>query len=281
MEQQITPTILFPYDFSKESECALEYLSSYSGLYPFALKFLNILDLGTRKYMAENRLSKAGLEQKMSQMAFDFQTKYGVNSTYMVQNAPVKRIRKISLEEEVTFTMIGISEPKRYSAQIMKVVSTSPVPIFVIQDGVTFKPYNKILFPLTDAVNNRQKAGWALRIAKRSNGTVHIFSMRPDSLDTKDDAHKQRKVIESVERFFGNNGVKFKTEIAKGSYKNFTKEALSHADEIGADLLIIMIAPKKLFKPFNTYDFNMIFNPLKIPIFCVNQRDLFVSGGFH
>ncbi len=280
MEKQSTQTILFPYDFSKESDSALEYLRSYSGKYEFNLKFLNILDSGTRKYMAENHISKAGLEQTISQMAFDFQTKYGMHSSYLIKNAPIRRIRKISLEEDVTFTMIGVTEPKRSSASIMKVVSTSPVPVFVIQEGVTFQAYNKIVFPLTDAINNRQKAGWALRIAKKCNSTIQIFSMRPDSLNSKDKEFRQFRVIDSVERFFTKNGVKCEIEIAKGAYKDFADDILKYADDISANLLVIMIEPRKLFKPINPYDFKLIFNPSKIPIFCVNHRDLFVGGGF-
>ncbi|MEI6124155.1 MAG: universal stress protein [Bacteroidota bacterium] len=279
MEQKSTSTILFPYDFSKESDSVLGYLSEFSKIYEFSVKFLNILDPGTKKFMLENHLSKAVIEQKISQMAFDFQSKNAVNSTYLIKNVPIKRIRKISINEEVTFTMLGIAEPKKYSTKIMKVVTTSPVPILVVQEGVTFSPYKNIVFPLDDAVDSRQKAGWALKIAKKSNATIHIFSISPAALKNKEKEYRQYKVIESVEKFFRKNQIKIHTEISQGGYKDYADDTMRYADKINADLFVIMIVPEKIMKPVNPVDFKLIFNPSKIPIMCVNQRDLFVGGG--
>ncbi len=279
MEPKSKNTILFPYDFSKESDSVMEYLSQFSKMYEFSVKFLNILDPGTKKFMSENHMNKSSLSQKISEMANDFQTKNDVYSSSLIKNAPIKKIRKISIKEDVTFTMLGIAEPKKYSTKIMKVVTTSPVPIFVVQEGVSFKPYRNIVFPLDEAIDSRQKAGWALKIAKKSNATIHIFSISPAALKNKEKEHRQYKVIDTVERFFTKNHVNFHTETSQGGYKDYAEDTMRYADKVNADLFIIMIVPKKIMKPINPVDFKLIFNPSKIPILCVNQRDLFVGGG--
>jgi len=279
MNNPNTPTILFPYDFTVESDCAHEYLVGLSQLFDYSIEILNIYDSGTKKYMRDNKLDNTALEDKIRQMSMYFQEKNEIVSTYLVKNAPIKNIRRIAQKEKVAFTLLGITEPKKPSTVIMKVVTTSPVPVFVVQEGVTYKPFKNILFPLDDSPASRQKAGWAIKFAKASDATVHIYTLSPAALKSKEREFKQYQYIESCERFFARNNVKFVTETSQGSFKDYPDEIKKYAQEINADLYIIMIRPKKIFKAMDPIDFKLIFNHQKVPILCVNQRDLFLGGG--
>jgi nucleotide-binding universal stress UspA family protein len=280
MDQQERPKILFPYDFSPESDYSLQYLIGLTKVFNYSIEILNILDPGTRKYMRENNLSKAGLIERVAKMSNEFQENHGVPATYLVKNVPIKRIRKISEREKVSFTFLAINEPQKMASRILKVVTTSPVPALVVQNGVDYKPFKNIIFPLDDSISSRQKAGWALRFAKKSNAIIHIFSVNPASLNSKEKERKQFKVIDTVEQFFAKNHVSYESEISQGNYNDFDNDILKYAEKVSADLYIIMI-PKKIFNSMRQLDFNLIFNPKKIPVLCVNQRDLFVGGGFN
>jgi hypothetical protein len=280
MDQKEKPKILFPYDFSPESDYSMQYLIGLTKVFDYSVEILNIFDPGTRKYMNENKLSKSGLNDKVAQLARDFQTKYDIPVTYLIKNVPIKRIRKISEREKVSFTFLAINEPQKMASTIMKVVTTSPVPALVVQNGVDFKPFTNILFPIDDSPTSRQKAGWALRFAKKSNAIVHIYSINPASLNSKEKEHKQFKVIDTVEQFFAKNRVSYVSEISQGNYHDFDSDILKYAEKIKADLYVIMI-PKQVFKSIRQLDFKLIFNSEKIPVLCVNQRDLFVGGGFN
>jgi nucleotide-binding universal stress UspA family protein len=279
METQEHPKILFPYDFSIESDNAIHYLIGLAGIFNYTVEILNISDPGTKKYMLEHKLSHPELSQKVAEIARDFRNKHGIDASFVIKNVPIHSIRKISEKAKVSFTFLAINEPqKRGATGIMKVVTASPVPVFVVQNGVEFKPYKNILFPLDDTITSRQKAGWALRFAHKNNATIHIFSVNPASLKNQQKGRKQRSVIESVEKFFSDNNVNFVTEIANGTYDDFDNDAVNYAERVGIDLFIIMI-PKKLFRPISHLDFKLIFNPGKIPVLCVNERDLFLGGG--
>jgi nucleotide-binding universal stress UspA family protein len=278
MDQQEKPRILFPYDFSAESDYAMQYLISLTKVFNYSIEILNILDPGTRKFMKENKLSKSGLTERVKQLTEEFQTKYDIPATYLIKNVPIKRIRKISEREKVSFTFLAMNEPQKMASRIMKVVTTSPVPAFVVQNGVDFKPFRNIIFPLDDSFASRQKAGWALRFAKKTNATLHVFSVNPASLTSKEKERKQFKVIDTVEQFFAKNGVGFVSEISQGNYRDFDNDVLKYAEKVSADLYIIMI-PTKIFRSISQLDFKLIFNSGKIPIFCVNQRNLFLGGG--
>jgi hypothetical protein len=280
MDQQEKPKILFPYDFSSESNYSMQYLINLTRVFDYSVEILNIFDPGTLKFMKENNLSKEGLSDKVKQLALDFQTKYNIPATYLIKKVAVKRIPKISVKEKVSFNFLAINEPQKMASTIMKVVTTSPVPAFVVQNGVEYKPFKNILFPIDDSVTSRQKAGWALRFAKKSNATVHIFSVNPASLSSKEKEYKQFKVIDTVEQFFAKSRVSFISEISQGNYHDFDDDIMKYATKISADLCVIMI-PKQVFKSIRQLDFNIIFNTEKIPVLCVNQRDLFVGGGFN
>ncbi len=278
MDQQEKPKILFPYDFSPESDYAMQYLISLTKVFDYSIEILNILDPGTRKFMKENKLSKSGLMERVEQLSKEFQTKYDIPATYLIKNVPIKRIRKISEKENVSFTFLAMNEPQKMASRIMKVVTTSPVPAFVVQNGVDFKPFKSIIFPLDDSFTSRQKAGWALRFAKRNNSIIHIYSVNPASLVTKEKELKQFKVIDTVEQFFVKNGVSIVSEISQCNYNDFDNDILKYAEKVSADLFIIMI-PSKIFRSISQLDFKLIFNSAKTPTFCVNQRNLFLGGG--
>jgi len=281
MDTQNKPTILFPYDFTPESDFAVDYLVGLSKLFNFSAEILNIYDEGTKKYMKENHLDRPALEQKIQEMAKDLEEKHGIMTSYLMKNVSIKRIRQISRNENVTFTLLGIIKPFKPSTKILKVITTSPVPAFVVQTGIPFKPIKNIVFPLDDSTASRQKAGWALRFAKACrDATVHIYTISPAALKSKEREFKQYKVIESCEHFFYRNGVNFVTETSQGNYKDYPLELKKYAESIAADLYVIMIRPKKMFSSIDPVDYQLIFNQQKIPVLCVNQRDLFVGGGF-
>jgi hypothetical protein len=278
MNQQELPKILFPYDFSSESDYSMQYLFSLTKVFGYSVEILNIFDPGTKKFMKENNLSREGLHNKIAQLAEDFQKKHNIQTSYLLKNVPIKRIRKISEREHVSFIFLALNEPQKMASRIMKVVTSSPVPAFVVQNNVDYKPFKNIIFPIDDTFTSRQKAGWALRFAKRSNATLHIYSINPASLISKEKEYKQFKVIETVEQFFARNNVKYITEISQGNYQDFDNDIIKYSDKISADLYIIMI-PSKMFRSISQLDFKTIFNPKKVPVFCVNQRNLFLGGG--
>ena len=279
MDQLEKQKILFPYDFSPESDYSMQYLIALTKGLNYSVEILNIMDPGTRKYMKANNLSKDALTGKISDLVNDFQDKHDIPASFLIKNVPIKRIRKISEREKVSFIFLAINEPQKMGSRIMKVVTTSPVPALVVQKGVEYNPFKNIVFPLDDSITSRQKAGWALRMAKKSDATIHIFSVNPTTL-TKEKEYKQYRVIESVESFFAKNKVNFVSEEARGRYSDYDAEILKYSKKVSADLYVIMI-PKLMFKSISKEDFDLIFNPEKIPVLCVNQRDLFVGGGFN
>lgn len=279
MEKNTYPKILFPYDFSPESNHAIKYLEGMAEIFQYSILVLNILDPGTLEFLRKNNLTKKDLDQKVAELTGELSNHLNIPSSYVINNVPIKKIRKISAKEDAEFIFLALTEPQNMASRIMKVVTTSPVPAFVVQNGVDFKPIKNIMFPLDDSPTSRQKASWALRFAKKTGATIHIYSINPAILGDKDRQQKQYRIIESVKEFFARNRVPFVTEISKAGDAEFDGEIIEYASKHDIDLYVIMI-PRKMFKSISQRDFKLIFNPTKIPILCVNHRDVLVSGGF-
>jgi nucleotide-binding universal stress UspA family protein len=249
-------------------------------MFGYSIKLLNILDPGTKAYMRKNRLNAGGLKAILEEMADKFRTEHTQDTEVIVKNVSILKMRKLADSLNVACMVLGIDEPKRRASKIMKVVTKSPVPVFVIQQGAEFSPYKNILFPLDDAADSLQKVGWATAIAKATGATVHIFSVKPSAIPLKERQYKQIKMVEQVETFFARHRVDFTTNIAVGSLDDFADETIAYGKTISADLYIILNRTKKLFSRISSLDMQLIFNHTQTPAICVNKRDLFVAGGF-
>lgn len=272
------PVILIPYDFTEVSRQALSHTISLARMFGYSIKFLNILDPGTKRYMKANNISRKGLDDEMQKLCEEVRSGSQVESDYLIQSSSIKGIKKIAGKLNVMFMVLGIDEPRHGASAIMKVVSKSPVPVFVIQQNSAICSCQKILFPLDDFHGSRQKTGWAARIAAKCNASISIFSMNQKD-PTK--VYKHHKIIEQVQDFFDKKGIRHETKIAEGPMKAFPLEALRYGLEQKCDLFIIMYRPQKLFRSMDPIDRQFIFNESKIPVLCVNLRDVGVAQGFN
>ncbi|MEI6766687.1 MAG: universal stress protein [Bacteroidota bacterium] len=280
MEVKSNRSILFPYDFSGVSDCAQEHMVGIARLFGYSIKLLNILDPGTKAYMRKNRLNMGGLKAFLEEMADKFRKEHSQDTEVVIKNVSILKMRKLADSLNVACMVLGIEEPKRRASSIMKVVTKSPVPVFVIQKGAVFSPYKNILFPLDDAADSLQKVGWATAIAKATGATVHIFSVKPSAIPLKEKQYKQIKMVEQVENFFDRHHVEYTTNLATGSLDDFADETIAFGKTVNSDLYIILNRTKKLFSRISSLDMHLIFNHTQTPAICVNKRDLLVAGGF-
>lgn len=279
MKVERLPIILFPYDFTEVTRVAEEHAVGLAKLLGLEIRILNILDSGTRKYMRQNKLDRGGLEAEIKALSEKLSDQGSLKTSYRITSASIKKMCKIAEEEQVMFMILGIDEPKRAGASIMKVVARSPVPVMVVQQNASFRKFKKIFFPLDDFHGSRQKVGWTEFVASASGASVMIYSINPALLKQKEKIYHQKKVIEQSEVFFKKHSVECATEISTSDIKSFPEDCLRFAAEKECDLITIMHRPEKLFRKVAQIDKKLIFNDSKTPVLCINLRDLSVGGG--
>jgi nucleotide-binding universal stress UspA family protein len=272
------PVVLLPYDFTEVSKYAVKHAVAIAKLFGYSITLLNIHDNSTKVYMKMSNMKQDDLIFKLQEMCDFIKQTHSVDVDYNYHKGSINSICKIAKELNVSFMVLGIDEPRGNATEIMKVVSKSPVPVFVVQQKSERTDYKHLLFPLDDFPGSRQKVAWAAKIAKTSGANISIFSINQTEQEKR---KKHMVIIEQVEEYFVKHGLKCTIDFAKGKLKDFATEALQFGVEKKCDLYIIMHRPKKFFASIDTIDKQLIFNDTKTPVLCVNLRDVGVMGGFN
>jgi len=147
----------------------------------------------------------------------------------------------------------------------LKVITSSPAPVIVVQKRTFINGYNRIVLPITSSAGPWEKTKWAAHIAKQFNSEIHIYQMSGADID---------KATKQITEFFVKNGVKYTIEVSPKN-SNFENQVIDYATSNNADLIMIMTDPDQSLKKFilGSWDKQLIFNASQIPVMCVNPRN--------
>ncbi|HRZ75835.1 MAG TPA: universal stress protein, partial [Bacteroidales bacterium] len=147
----------------------------------------------------------------------------------------------------------------------IKVVTSSEVPVVVVQKRPFQNGYKDIVLPITSEAGPLEKTRWAAFMAKTFGARVHIFQI--------DESPEIMETVKSLEDFLKKEDVVSRTVVA-GRSAGFSRQVLDYATSNNADLILIMTSPDKNWTSFllGTYDEEVIFNTSQIPVMCINPR---------
>ncbi len=271
------PIILLPYDFTEVSKTAVRHALALARLFSYRLLLLNTADQNTRKYFRLSNMNLHDLEGKLSETAGLLQTTYGIECGYTLCKGSLKRINTVAEKEHVSFVVMGVDEPAGYNAGILKVICKSPVPVFLIQQKSEKLSYKNILFPLDDFPGSRQKVGWAARLAQATGARINIFSVNKTE---KDKTYEHIKIIEQVEAFFAKRHIQVSSVVSDAGMREFSNELLQFGSDSKCDSLVILLRAPKMFRKIHPIDKRLMFNEDRMPVLCINLRDVGITGGF-
>ena len=148
----------------------------------------------------------------------------------------------------------------------------------MVQDkSFTKERYSNIVFPVDFKSESKEKLVWAIYMAKYFDSKIHLFKA-----PVSDKALSQKININinfSVKHLIQNN-IEYEIHTAKKN-KSLAKETLEFAEEIHADLILVMTT-----KHINISDYAfgaseqfIIANNAKIPVMCVNPKASFAKVG--
>jgi len=118
-----------------------------------------------------------------------------------------------------------------------KIVSSSPCPVITIRGGINIKrPLNRIVLPIDNSLETRQKANMAGYLAKHHNAEVYILKIYRSNV--KDLRQNVDLYASQVARFFDQEGVKYQIDSIKT--ENLADGIIDYAKKIDANLIAIM-----------------------------------------
>ncbi|MBJ7428436.1 MAG: universal stress protein [Bacteroidia bacterium] len=155
-----------------------------------------------------------------------------------------------------------------------KIIEHADKPVLTIPGNYNFEKFEKILIPIDTSFETRQKGPATVVMAQKFNSYVYILGVSTDK--SKDSEVEVTNYSRQVSNKIAENGIDNEIEMRLGG--NISEQTLAYANEIGADLVIIMTEQEINFKSFFTGKFSEQFiKNANLPVLSVNTKDLVVS----
>jgi len=263
--------VLVPTDFSDVCANAINQAAAAAEFLKYKVCVLHVIDKNTKTYLKDVGLDKSNIDERLAGIAADVEKIYKVEVEVIAKEGNIfSTIGEVAKEIGAILVFLGthgkVGMQKLTGSFALKVVTSSPVPVVVVQKRSFEKGYHNIVLPITSDAGPWEKTKWATYIAKKFKAKINIFQLFGEKID---DAVKQ------ITAHFDKNDVSYTIKVAEKS-SNFSKQVIDYSTSKNADLIMIMTNPEKGLATFilGTYDEQMIFNTSQIPVLCVNPRKL-------
>lgn len=191
-------------------------------------------------------------------------------------------IGDVASEEGVSLIIMGTHGASGWQkvtgSHAMKIITNSSTPFIVTQKGtVKESGYDTILVPLDLHNETKQKLEIVGDMSKYFNSAVHLVTPAETDEFLKS---KLNGNIAWAKKYLGGRGVACTTHVGKGG-GNFSDQILALAVEIDADLITIMnLQRNSLMGMLGVkYEQDIITNKARIPVLCVNPKEVMYSDG--
>jgi nucleotide-binding universal stress UspA family protein len=280
-DRESNNNILVPVDFSEVSMRALDHAVKLAKIYGNEITLLYIFEerpvaaiLGVKR---QNEELIDAIKAKMDTVIDPIVKEHGIVMNKMVKEGRIyKQIIKIADEQNFDSVIMGTTGAhgmeKIMGSNASKVIGHSTVPVIVVSDKQMENGYDKIVLPIDLTLETRQKVVWAVKMAKQFNSTIHVI------FETETDEFVRQKILASVNNVQGmldKNGVKYEVRSLddKDYPENFAQDTIQYADEIDADLIIIMTQQEKNFAELIIGSYaQRVVNGSTKPVMCINPR---------
>ena len=263
--------ILIPTDFTEVCDNAVKHGAETAKLLNYKVCLLHVVDKDTKNYLKKENLTESIIIEKLGLISNDLKSTYNVEATSISREGNIfETIAEVAKEIGANFIVMGThgktGMQKITGSFALKVISSSEVPVVVVQKRAFQLSYKDIVLPITSEAGPWEKTQWAAAIAKQFNSTIHILKIKDDE--------GINNAVGIITKHFNENDVKYIEKTADKA-SNFTKAVIDYAVTINSELIMIMTSKTGALTSFilGAYDEDLIFNTPQIPVMCINPRE--------
>ncbi|MBE0638776.1 MAG: universal stress protein [Bacteroidales bacterium] len=271
MTENMNNIVLVPTDFTPVGDNAINQASEAAKFLSYKVVVLHVIDSTTKSQLKKDSLDENAIKEKLNEIVADIKANFGIEAECIAREGTIfTTISDVAKEIGANLLYLGthgkIGIQHLTGSYALKVVTSSPAPVIVVQKRSFDNGYRHIVLPITSDAGPWEKTKWAVHIAKQFNSQIHIYQMAGDEIN---------EAVKQITEYFSTNDVKFAIRIAEKN-TNFAKQVIDFATTINADLIMIMTDPDQSFKRFilGSWDEQIIFNGSQIPAMCINPRKL-------
>ena len=175
----------------------------------------------------------------------------GIKLNYTIRQGKVaEQLAAQATEDNALMIVVGTHgmsgfETNWIGRNTYKTITDSPVPVLSVRENFNFnKKLEKILVPVDSTSETRQKVPFAARMAQTFGSEIHVLGLY--SSESADIKSLVNGYVDQVSKYLGKQGIEHQVQFANAS-RNLTVSTLEYADEINADLIVIMTEQEKSF----------------------------------
>jgi nucleotide-binding universal stress UspA family protein len=279
-------TVLLTVDLDDKTLVRLE--RSYVNLKDLAGRVVLLYVLENLQHISSEEDKKAMVKEKdtlLNKLAEDIRSKTGAEVRPVMQKGKAAE-EILNAAESYNADLIIMSththpeddhtQKHTIGVTTSRVVRESKVPVFTFNSNVHLKRIKKILLPLDLTVETRQKVTNAIEMALLFNASIHVVSVL---WSTKIEEIKEELLqqLEQVRNFIREDNIECTTHliVAEGNSSALATSVLKYANEIGADLIMIMTQQEtKLAQFFLGSSAQTIIRLSNVPVMSIIPKDL-------
>jgi nucleotide-binding universal stress UspA family protein len=265
--------LLVPFDDSPSSKIALKKAILTAKIFDAEITVCFV-----RKDNADSEIEKT---KKIKEYIESFMSTQRVKYNFVERKGRIYReITQLEKELSVDLVMMGTHGIKGFQefwigSNSFRVVSASNCPVITMQEIAYPEAFQKILLPLADSDETRQKVPLVAKLAAGFDAEIVIFCV---SRDTDEEVkRKLHAYAAQTQRYLDQVGVKHSLDESYG--KNIAQECIDYSKKNGVDLISIMTETESSGSLFlGTYAQQLV-NHSPIPVISIHNRSIGVTAG--
>lgn len=256
-----TNNILVPVDFSEQSIITLDQAYNIARLAESEITILNVITTSTPVWSLFNDKEKLEIESrlasKLQNLADEVILKTGLKvNTIMEKGKVADTILHVAERINARFIIIGTTPASELKNKISgtfasRIVREARCPVISIKGKMHRNGCDNILLPLDMTSTSIQKVSMAIWLGKYFRSVIHAVT----ATSAKDPVviSKLEEQLMEVKSEIDAAGISCTTKMIQpgsGSNEKITEALLQYADEVTADLIMIMTQQEKEVKKF-------------------------------
>jgi len=269
MTEIMNKIVLVPTDFTEVGDNAISQAAEAARFLNYKVVVLHVIDRTTKAQLKKDSLDEQAIKEKLDEIVEGIKNTYNIEAEAMAREGTIfTTISDVAKDIGANLLYLGthgkIGIQHLTGSYALKVVTSSPAPVIVMQKRSFDQGYGHIVLPITSDSGPWEKTKWAAHIAKQFRSEIHILQMSGEHID---------EAVRQITDFFSKNEVSFTIRVAQKN-TNFAKQVVDYATSNNSDLIMIMSDPDQSFKRFilGSWDEQIIFNGSQIPVMCINPR---------
>jgi len=275
--------IVIPYDFSETADLSLEHAVFLAKRLRAEIILLHVVE--TVSFTSAISHAFGGFEkkietatnEKLAALAKEIHMSSGVELNVRTEVGRIyRKICQVAKEIDADIIIMGTHGASGYQnfsvgTNTSRVVQESPCPVISVQSHAKNLGFKKVVIPIDESHESRQKVPFAVEVARIYGSHVHIVGLI--NFTGADIIRKFKIKVEQVEEYVDQHELNYDTRFMEGS--DLAGMTMKAAEEADADLLVIMTEQEPSITGFllGTYASKVV-NNSKIPVLSVHPAEV-------